>query len=105
MLKATSFSDPSPQRVHLTPTAPREGGQSPELTSRDQNQPHLRKGQCLHPVTGEGRDLTVQDTAIVADIPPGHTLPGPGEAHTVHTVGLEYYCLNVYMHICFVLVS
>ena len=69
----------------LTPTAPREGGQSPDLANRDQNQPHLSKGQCLHPSMGEGRDLTVQDTAIVADIPPCHTLPGPGEEHTVHT--------------------
>ena len=91
MQKATSFPEPpptvdlSPQRVHLTPTAPREGGPSPDLTNRDQNQPHLSKGQGLNPLTGEGQGLTVQDTAVVADIAPGHNLPGPGEAHTVHT--------------------
>ena len=67
--------DPPPQGTHLPPTAQR--GQSPDLillASKDQNQ--------VHP--GEDQRLTVQDTAVVADITPGHDLPShTGETHTV----------------------
>ena len=96
--------DPPPQGVHLTPTAQR--GPSPDLillASTDQNQVHPGESQCLNLLPGEsqclillpgegrglpgGQSLVVQDTAVVADISPGHNLAG--EAHTVHVAGLE----------------
>ena len=46
------LQDPSPQRVHLTPTALKEG-QSPDLippANRDRNQVHLGKDHSLNPL-------------------------------------------------------
>ena len=84
ILGASSIPDPLLQEAHLTPTAPREGEQSPDRTNRDLNQVHPGEGQGLNPLPGKGRDLAVQDTAVAANISPGHTLPEPGETGTVY---------------------
>ena len=78
--------DPSPQRVHLTSTAPREGGPSPDLifpANRDQN--FILPGcLSLNPLKGKGQGLTVLGTAVVADLGSGHNLPcHTGETGTV----------------------
>ena len=77
--------DPAPHKVHLTPIDPTAGGQSPILippTNRDQNQGHPGESQCLNPLPGKGQDLVVQNTAVVADITPGHSLPGEPHIYT-----------------------
>ena len=79
ILGASSIPDPPLQEAHLTPTAPREGGQSPDLTNRDQNQGLPREDQGLNPLPGKGRGLVVQDSVLGADLP-GHT----GEAATIY---------------------
>ena len=78
--------DPSPQEAHLTSTAPREGGPSPDLISpanRDQN--FILPGcLSLNPLQGKGQGLTVLGTAVVADVGSGHNLPcHTGETGTV----------------------
>ena len=70
------------QETHLTPTAPREG-QSPDLTSRNQNQV-LLEDQGLNLLPGEDRGLAVLDTAVETDNSTGHTLPDPGDTGTVY---------------------
>ena len=68
---------PSPE-THLTPTVPREGGQSPDLglpASRDQNHVLPEEDQGPDPLPGRGRDLAVQDIAVAANVDPGHDLP------------------------------
>ena len=73
--------DPSPQRVHLTPTAPREGGQSPDLgllINREQNFILPGDNQYLNPLPGKGRGFVVKDSVVAADLR-GHT----GEAATL----------------------
>ena len=90
ILGASSIPDPLLQEAHLTPTAPREGEQSPDLTNRKPNQVHSGEGQGLNPLLpGKGRGLTVQDTAVAANISPGHPLPEPVETGTVYTAGLK----------------
>lgn len=54
ILGALSIPDPPFREALLTPTALREGEQSPDLTNRDQNQVHLGGGQGLHPLAGKG---------------------------------------------------
>ena len=55
----SSILDPPPQEVHLTPAAPKEQGQSPDLTGRDQNH-HYPEGEGLNPFLGS----MIQDTAV-----------------------------------------
>lgn len=88
------------QEAHLTPTAPREGGQSPDpaLASRDQNQGLPEEGQGLNPLPGKWRGLAVLGTAAIVNVGPGHNflshnfLSHAGEAPSIYIAGLEILC-------------
>ena len=53
ILGASSIPDPLLQEAHLTPTAPREKSQSPDLINRDLNQVHPGEDQGLNPLPGK----------------------------------------------------